>query len=219
MKIAIFDTHHFERETFDAANACHAYELTFVESRLTRHTAPLAMGFAVVCSFVNDRLDAESLTVLRAGGARLIALRSAGYNHVDLEAADRLELVVVRVPEYSPYAGVRPFAASPGEFVAREGERARAFYLIQSGRVEIGHTAAGDVFVPIADVGPGEVIGWSWVLPPHQWQFDYRAAEAVLRALPARLPRLPAEDARTRARTPVGRRDRRGRARWPLNRP
>jgi D-lactate dehydrogenase len=64
----------------------------------------LAAGFTAVCSFVNDRLDRNALLTLHAGGVRLIALRSAGYNHVDLSERARLELPVVRVPEYSPYA-------------------------------------------------------------------------------------------------------------------
>src|SRR5262249_25123900 len=57
-----------------------------------------------ICSFVNDRLDAGALERLKANGVRLIALRSAGFNHVDLKAAARLGLTVLRVPEYSPHA-------------------------------------------------------------------------------------------------------------------
>jgi D-lactate dehydrogenase len=104
MKVAVFDTHAYDRETLTAANARHAHDVTYFEPRLTRHTASLAAGFPAVCSFVNDRVDAQALTTLQAGGTRLIALRSAGYNHVDLDAAGRLGLVVVRVPEYSPHA-------------------------------------------------------------------------------------------------------------------
>jgi CRP-like cAMP-binding protein len=76
-------------------------------------------------------------------------------------------------------SGARPFTAAPGEFVAREGDPARAFYLIQSGQIEIGRRGIGGKFEPIARLGAGEVIGWSWLLPPHQWQFDCRAADAV----------------------------------------
>ncbi len=104
MKIAIFDAHRFERETFEAANSHFKYELAFFEPRLMQHTARLAAGFDVVCPFVNDRLDAETLHSLQSEGVRLVALRSAGYNHVDLSAAARLGLPVVRVPVYSPYA-------------------------------------------------------------------------------------------------------------------
>jgi D-lactate dehydrogenase len=71
----------------------------------------MAAGFPAVCSFVNDRLDGEALTTLQAGGTRLVALRSAGFNHVDLWAAARLGLTVVRVPEYSPHAVAEHTAA------------------------------------------------------------------------------------------------------------
>lgn len=104
MKIAMFDTHDYERESFDRANAGFGHDLSFFEPRLIQDTASLARGHDVVCSFVNDRVDAATLQLLRDEGARLIALRSAGYNHVDLRAATRLGLPVVRVPEYSPYA-------------------------------------------------------------------------------------------------------------------
>jgi D-lactate dehydrogenase len=104
MKIALFDTHTYDRESFEATNVHFGHELSFLEPRLTRETAPLARGHEAVCSFVNDELQEPALLGLRDVGIRLIALRSAGYNHVDLEAAARLGLVVVRVPEYSPYA-------------------------------------------------------------------------------------------------------------------
>ena len=104
MKIAMFDTHRYDREAFEAANASFGYEISFLEPRLTVATATLARSHQAVCSFVNDKLDEPALLVLRDGGTRLIALRSAGYNHVDLTAASRLGLPVVRVPEYSPYA-------------------------------------------------------------------------------------------------------------------
>ncbi len=104
MRVAVFDTHRFERDTFRTANERFGHELTFFEPRLTRHTAPLAAGFGAVCSFVNDQLDADTLDALHAGGVRLVALRSAGHNHVDFHAAKRLGLPVARVPAYSPYA-------------------------------------------------------------------------------------------------------------------
>ncbi len=104
MKVAVFDTRSYDREALESANASFGLELTFLEPRLNERTALLAAGHEVVCSFVNDSVDEASLRVLRDVGVRLIALRSAGFNHVDLAAAEHLELPVVRVPEYSPYA-------------------------------------------------------------------------------------------------------------------
>eukprot|EP00958_Prasinococcus_capsulatus_P010105 scaffold990_cov393-Prasinococcus_capsulatus_cf.AAC.5 len=77
-----------------------------VDSLLTRDSAPLAsqMECEVVCCFVNDTLDAEVLTKLSESGVKLVALRCAGFDRVDLEAAERLGVKVVRVPSYSPHA-------------------------------------------------------------------------------------------------------------------
>jgi D-lactate dehydrogenase len=104
MRTAVFDTRTYDRDAFETANTAFGHALTYLEPRLTAQTAALARGFPAVCPFVNDRLDAGVLEVLRGEGVQLVALRSAGYNHVDLEAAERLGLPVVRVPEYSPQA-------------------------------------------------------------------------------------------------------------------
>lgn len=104
MKTAVFDTHDFEEEIFRKMNALSKHDLSYFEAKLTPTTASLAKGFLCVCPFVNDKLNAETLSQLKEGGTRLIALRSAGFNHVDMKEAVRLGLKVVRVPEYSPYA-------------------------------------------------------------------------------------------------------------------
>lgn len=104
MRVAIFDTHRHDRASLDEANARFGHELAYLEPRLTSQTARLATGFDVACSFVNDRVDRAALVQLQAGGVRLLALRSAGFNHVDLDAAAELGIPVVRVPEYSPHA-------------------------------------------------------------------------------------------------------------------
>lgn len=104
MKIRFFNAHRYEREAFEQANVRFGHEIEYIEPRLTEQTASLAAGAEVVCSFVSDKLDEAALGELQRAGVRLIALRCAGYNHVDLEAAARLDLPVVRVPEYSPYA-------------------------------------------------------------------------------------------------------------------
>ena len=104
MRVAVFDTHAYDRAALAEANARFGHDLRFLEPRLTPETAALAAGSGAVCSFVNDRVDAAALRILHDLGVRLVALRSAGYNHVDLRAAVGLGMTVVRVPEYSPYA-------------------------------------------------------------------------------------------------------------------
>ncbi len=102
MRVAVFSAKPYDRKFLDAANSAH--ELVFFEAHLDAHTAPLADGFDAVCAFVNDVLDEAALERLADLGVRFVALRSAGYNHVDLKAAERLGLPVARVPAYSPHA-------------------------------------------------------------------------------------------------------------------
>ncbi|MCA9839567.1 MAG: 2-hydroxyacid dehydrogenase [Trueperaceae bacterium] len=104
MKLAIFSTKPYDRRFFSEVNTNHKHQLSFFEARLSLETVSLAEGFEGVCAFVNDSLGAEVLEHLAKGGTRLIALRSAGFNHVDLEKAHALGLTVVRVPAYSPHA-------------------------------------------------------------------------------------------------------------------
>ncbi len=104
MRVAVFSTKSYDRVSLAAANEDARHEITFFEPRLTIQSVALAAGFDAVCCFVNDQLTAEVLERLAAGGTRLIALRCAGFNQVDLAAAERLGLPVVRVPAYSPYA-------------------------------------------------------------------------------------------------------------------
>ncbi len=103
MKVAVFDTHKFDRSFLEVANS-NKHELRFLEVRLDQHSAVLAKGCTAVCCFANDKADAATLKILSDLGVQLIALRSAGYNHVDIRRATELKMSVVRVPEYSPYA-------------------------------------------------------------------------------------------------------------------
>ncbi|MEB3292598.1 MAG: 2-hydroxyacid dehydrogenase [Synechococcales bacterium] len=104
MRIAFFSTKSYDRQSFETVNGDYDHELTFFDVPLNAKTAVLAAGFPVICLFVNDVADAETLEVLAAQGVRLLALRSAGFNHVDLTRAGELGMHVVRVPAYSPYA-------------------------------------------------------------------------------------------------------------------
>jgi D-lactate dehydrogenase len=104
MKVAFFSTKSYDRLSFEAANASYYHELTFFDVQLNPKTAILAAGFPAVCMFVNDIADAETLDILASCGTQLLALRSAGYNTVNLQRASELGIRVVRVPAYSPYA-------------------------------------------------------------------------------------------------------------------
>jgi CRP-like cAMP-binding protein len=75
--------------------------------------------------------------------------------------------------------GAKPFRAAAGEYLAREGEVAHAFYLIQSGHVSIGTHLGERGATPIQTLEAGGVVGWSWLLSPYLWQFDVRAIDAV----------------------------------------
>ena len=104
MRIAVFNTKPYDQRFLEEANAAHQHDLVFLEPHLSVHTARLAEGCAVICTFVNDPLNAATLEVLSALGVKLVALRCAGFNQVDLRAAKRLGITVARVPAYSPYA-------------------------------------------------------------------------------------------------------------------
>ncbi|MBT8202932.1 MAG: 2-hydroxyacid dehydrogenase [Acidimicrobiia bacterium] len=104
MRVAVFSSHPHDETYLNGANKEAGHDLVFLESRLKPHTAKLADGFDAVCAFVNDDLGEEVLEVLAGLGIEHIALRSAGFNHVDLAGAERLGFTVARVPAYSPHA-------------------------------------------------------------------------------------------------------------------
>jgi D-lactate dehydrogenase len=110
MKVAIFSSKAYDREFLTMANRSR-HQLVFHEAPLTLPTSTLAQGCDAVCCFVNDHLDAEVLQQLANCGVSLIALRCAGFNHVDLTAAATLGITIARVPEYSPHAVAEHTAA------------------------------------------------------------------------------------------------------------
>ena len=103
MNVAIFSARKYDREFLNAANGSR-HELRFFEPHLNEETVSLAAGFEAVCVFVNDQVNAAMIAKLRSLGVRLIGLRCAGYNNIDLSAAKKHGVTVVRVPAYSPYA-------------------------------------------------------------------------------------------------------------------
>ncbi len=106
MDVAVFSTKSYDRSFLDAANARDGtrHRLTWFEPRLGPDTAMLAAGSNAVCAFVNDRLDRATIAILSHHDLKLVALRSAGFNNVDLMAARQCGLTIARVPAYSPEA-------------------------------------------------------------------------------------------------------------------
>ncbi len=104
IEIAVYDTKPYDREYLAKAPGADRVAWRFHEFRLSTETAPSAKDALAVCVFVNDQVDRACLDVLASLGVKLVALRCAGYNNVDLTAARELGLAVVRVPAYSPHA-------------------------------------------------------------------------------------------------------------------
>ena len=104
MKIALFSYKSYDKEWFDAQLEGTGFEINYFRVELDVNTAEYARGSEVVCAFVNDDLSRPVLEKLNAVGIKMIALRCAGFNNVDLEAAAEFGIPVYRVPEYSPHA-------------------------------------------------------------------------------------------------------------------
>lgn len=104
MKVAVFSTKPYDRRFLAPAAEATGHEARFLEARLMMESCPLAEGYPAVCAFVNDSLQQPVLEALQARGTRLVAMRCAGFNNVDLEAAAALGISVARVPAYSPFA-------------------------------------------------------------------------------------------------------------------
>lgn len=102
-KIAFFDTKPYDKEFFDRENQEYGYEIKYFKNRLNPDTAILAKGYDVVCAFVNDDLGKETLDILDDHGTKMIAMRCAGYNNVDMKSAYK-RIHIARVPAYSPHA-------------------------------------------------------------------------------------------------------------------
>lgn len=104
MKLAIYSTKQYDRKYFEQVNHEYGFDIEFFDFLLTEKTAKNAKGFDGVCLFVNDVGNRAVLEELKREGVKFIALRCAGFNNIDLEAALELNMPVVRVPAYSPEA-------------------------------------------------------------------------------------------------------------------
>ena len=104
MKIAFFDTKPYDKIWFEPIAKEKGFEIVFLEEKLKENTAVMAKGCDVVCIFVNDTADSNVIAALKEIGIRAILLRCAGFNNVDLKKAKDEDIVVLRVPSYSPRA-------------------------------------------------------------------------------------------------------------------
>ena len=104
MRVVVFSDKPYWNRFLTEANKTFGHDLTFIDPALNVQTVALATGYPAVCVFVNDQVDASVLRSLRDGGTEVVALRCAGFNNVDLDAAADVGIKVVRVPAYSPHA-------------------------------------------------------------------------------------------------------------------
>lgn len=155
MKTAIFSARSYEKPFLEAANKRYQHELIYFDARLDEQTAQVAAGFPVVSCFVIDKLNAAVLKILVENGTRLIALRSAGFNHVDIAAAKSLGLTVVRVPDYSPYA-VAEYAV--GLILTLNRKIHRAYTLVKEQNFLLTHLLGFDLHgKTVGIIGTGKI--------------------------------------------------------------
>ncbi|WP_228895190.1 2-hydroxyacid dehydrogenase [Pseudoduganella aquatica] len=155
MKAAVFSARRYDKTMLARANVEAGHELLFLDERLTAASAPLAAGCAAVCVFVNDTVDAEVLALLAAQGTLLVATRSTGYNQIDIAAAERHGIAVVRVAEYSPYS-VAEFAV--GLLLAVNRKIARASVRTREGNFDLDGLMGFDLHgKTVGVIGTGKI--------------------------------------------------------------
>lgn len=159
MRVAVFNAKSYDREYFTLANSRLAeterHDLVWFEPHLTLDTVALAAGAQAVCVFVNDKLNAAVLERLHSLGVRLIALRCAGFNNVDLTAAKSLGLTVARVPAYSPHAVAEHAVAL---IMALNRKTHRAYNRVREGNFALQGLCGFDLFgKTVGVVGTGKI--------------------------------------------------------------
>jgi D-lactate dehydrogenase len=191
MRVAMFSAKSYERTLLDERNAGHRHELVYFDTRLGPGTVSLAAGFPTVSVIVNDVVDRDVLKQLAAGGTKLVATRSTGFNHIDVEAARELGVKVVRVVDYSPNS-VAEFAV--GLLLALNRKIPRAYNRTREGNFEldglmgfdlVGRTVAvigtgkiGTIFARIMAGFGCELLGFDVHHSPEFEKLDGRYAEA-----------------------------------------
>lgn len=155
MRLAVFSASSYDRTYFEQANKEFGHQLQFIEARLSPETAQLAEGFEGVCAFVNDEVDAKVMAALAAVHVQVIACRSAGFNNVDLVAAQKHGIPVVRVPAYSPYAVAEHAAAL---VLALNRKLIRAYHRVREGNFSLAGLEGFDIHgKTVGVVGTGRI--------------------------------------------------------------
>ncbi|MCL4154317.1 UNVERIFIED_CONTAM: hypothetical protein GTU68_046517 [Idotea baltica] len=153
MKIAVFSTQSYDKEYLDKFKE--NLELTYYEAALNTSTVSLTEEYDVVCAFVNDKLDKETIQSLAQNGVKAIAMRCAGYNNVDLEAAAKNNLKVMNVPAYSPHAIAEHAVAL---ILTLNRKTHKAYNRVREGNFSLQNLTGFDLFnKTVGVVGTGEI--------------------------------------------------------------
>ncbi|MHA6247414.1 2-hydroxyacid dehydrogenase [Pontibacter sp. CAU 1760] len=190
MKVAFFSTKKYDKQFFSEANDAFGHHLDFLEVPLNAHTAMLAKGYEAVCVFVNDQVGKEVLQVLAQQGVKVIALRCAGFNNVDLKAAAEMHIRVVRVPAYSPYSVAEHTLAL---ILTLNRKTHRAYNRVKEGNFalnglmgfdlhgkKVGLIGLGKIGLVTADILKGfgcEVLGYDISVVPEATEIGVRRVE------------------------------------------
>jgi D-lactate dehydrogenase len=154
LKITFFDTKPYDRAFFDRANETFGFDMTYYPSHLTTDNIALSKGSDAICVFVNDMLNKKIIDELYLNNIRLIALRSAGYNNVDLKAVFG-KIHVVRVPAYSPHAVAEHAVAL---MLSLNRKTHRAYYRVRDNNFSINGLIGFDMYGKTAGViGTGKI--------------------------------------------------------------
>ena len=154
VKIAFFDTKPYDQEFFDKVNDKYGFPIKYFKGHLNNDTAKLTQECEVVCAFVNDILDKKVIGTLGQNGIKLIAMRCAGYNNVDLNAAYK-NIHVVRVPAYSPYAVAEHATAL---MISLNRKTHKAYYRTRDGNFAINGLLGFDMHGKTAGIiGTGKI--------------------------------------------------------------
>ena len=190
MRVAVYSTKPYDRRFLDAANADAGHELVYLEPRLMPQTVAPASGAQAICAFVNDELRADVLASLAGLGTRLVALRCAGFNNVDLAAARALGIAVARVPEYSPHAVAEHTVAL---ILALNRKIHRAHARVREGNFDLEGLLGFDLFGrTVGVVGTGKIgaalarimLGFGCTVLAHDPQPDPACIAAGVRYVP-----------------------------------